>query len=84
MVVDLADADPVDACARLLELCADAMGDTGSVMVAVARRDGLSIRAADRALARAARAACGERVRLLGVHVVTLAGSREVCASPAA
>jgi len=49
-----------------------------SVLVAIARDGGLSVTAADRAWAEAIATAAAGRVRLLGVHVVTLDGSREV------
>jgi hypothetical protein len=57
------------------ELFADGKG---SLLVALARRDGLSIRADDHVWARAAQRACTGDVELLGVHVVTMDGSREV------
>ncbi len=50
----------------------------GSALVAVARADGLSVRDGDRAWARAAVRACADGPRLLGVHVITHDGSREV------
>lgn len=50
----------------------------GSVLVAVARAHGLSLRDSDHAWARTAAEACSVGPRLLGVHVVTLDGSREV------
>ncbi len=55
----------------------------GAVLVAVARRSGLSIRSEDRAWRRAAERACADGPRLLGVHVITLDGSREVPAEAA-
>ena len=62
----------------------DAMGRAGSLVVAVARKNGLSLTDSDRSWRRAAERACGDSVRLLSVHVVTLAGSREVPAEPIA
>jgi hypothetical protein len=51
----------------------------GSMLVAVARRGGLSLTADDHLWRRGAEGACArEGVRLLGVHVVTLDGSRLV------
>ena len=48
------------------------------LLVAIARRQGLSLRPEDHDWARLIAEECGEDVRLLGVHVVTLDGSREV------
>jgi hypothetical protein len=49
----------------------------GSMLVGIARSAGLSARPADLEFAAAAQAACAEHgLRLLGVHVVTLDGSR--------
>lgn len=61
----------------------EALAGHGAVLVAVARRSGLSIRAEDRAWRRAAERACAAGPRLLGVHVITLDGSREVPAQAA-
>jgi hypothetical protein len=49
-----------------------------SVIFALVRADGLSITPDDEVWARAARLACGDRVRLLGFHVVTRDGSRQL------
>ena len=49
----------------------------GSVLLAVARADGLSLTPDDELWARAAVAAA-DGYRLLGVHVVTMHGSREI------
>ena len=49
-----------------------------SVLAALARDGGLSVTAADRAWAASIASAATGRVRLLGVHVVTLDGSRPV------
>ncbi|MGF1661261.1 MAG: hypothetical protein ACFCVG_02105 [Kineosporiaceae bacterium] len=48
------------------------------MLVAVARRSGRSIRPEGRAWLRAAVRACADGPRLLGVHVITPEGSREV------
>ena len=51
----------------------------GSILVAIARPTGLSATDDDRALAAASQTACADHgLRLLGVHVVTLDGSRPV------
>jgi hypothetical protein len=63
---------------RLLTQVVGSADGTGTALVAVARRQGLSIRPGDRAWARAAVRACVTGTRLLGVHVVTTEGSREV------
>ena len=55
-----------------------------SVLVAVARPGGLSITAGDRSWLAAAEQACAGAIRLLGVHVVTPDGSREVPVATAA
>jgi hypothetical protein len=56
----------------------ESMGGRGAMVVALAREDGLSITAEDLAWRRAAEEACRPGVRLLGVHVVTMHGSRVV------
>jgi hypothetical protein len=71
---DLDDAER----ARPFEVAAEAMGRAGSLLVAIARRDGLSVTDEDRAWAAAAARVCGDDIRLLGVHVVTSFGSRPV------
>ena len=48
------------------------------MLVAWPRDVGLIITAEDQAWLRAAKQACGDDVRLLGVHVVTMTGSRVV------
>lgn len=63
---------------RALALFVTATGGRGSVLVAVARADGLGLRPGDAVWRRAAERACQGGPRLLGVHVVTLNGSREV------
>jgi len=70
-------ADEDDRC-DALAVITGAMEGRGSIIVAVARRDGLSITEDDRVWARAARRAGAGAVRLLGVHLVTATGSREV------
>ncbi|MDP9397407.1 MAG: hypothetical protein M3P96_06090 [Actinomycetota bacterium] len=63
---------------------AEAAGPGSSLLVALARSDGLSLTEDDRAWLAVARLGCGADVRLLGVHVVTLGGSREVLPARAA
>jgi hypothetical protein len=64
---------------RLVDPFVRAMGEVGSLLVAIARSDGLSITPDDLAWGRAARRVrAAGNVRLLGLHVVTVAGSREV------
>lgn len=85
VVVDGCPEDsPEEERVRALGTFTEAMGPSGSLLLAIARRDGLSIRAEDRMWVRAARQACGPHVRLLGVYVITLAGSRLVPAGEAA
>jgi len=55
----------------------------GSVLLAVARADGLSLTADDQLWARSAVMAA-DGYRLLGIHVVTMHGSREIPRSMAA
>jgi hypothetical protein len=69
---------------RAVEVIIGMMDGPGSLHIALARRDGLSLTEADRAWRRAAQRACGAGVRLLGVHGVTVAGSREGPAVPLA
>lgn len=66
------------SCEQAIEVMVHAMGDHGSLHVAIARRDGLTITEDDRVWAAAARRVTRDRVRLLGVHVVTRGGSRSV------
>ena len=61
-----------------------ALPPVASVLVAVARPGGLSITSGDRAWLASAERACDGVIRLLGVHVVTPDGSREVPAARAA
>ena len=56
---------------------------SGSVLLAVAREDGLSLTPDDELWARSAASAAGG-YRLLGVHVVTMHGSREIPRAAAA
>ena len=58
-------------------------GLSGSLLLALGRPDGLSITAGDRAWRDAAEHACGGAFRLIGLHVVTPDGSREVPRSAA-
>ncbi|MDP9397467.1 MAG: hypothetical protein M3P96_06400 [Actinomycetota bacterium] len=67
-----------------VRMFAGAVGPGGSLLLAIARRDGLSLTDDDHGWAAAARRACGAEVRLLGVHVVTAGGSREVIPKQAA
>lgn len=62
-----------------------AIGRRGSVLVAVARPAGLTVRPSDLAWRSAVEQVCrDEGVRLLGVHLVTIHGSREVVPDAAA
>jgi hypothetical protein len=63
---------------HFVSVMVEGMGHRGAMIVALARDDGLSITADDQAWRRAAQEACGSAVRLLGVHVVTMTGSRVV------
>ena len=63
---------------HFVSVMVEGMGHCGAMVVALARDDGLSITAEDQAWLRAAKQACGDDVRLLGVHVVTMTGSRVV------
>jgi hypothetical protein len=66
---------------RFVSVMVEGMAHRGAMVVALARDDGLSITAEDLAWCRAAHEACGSTVRLLGVHVVTMTGSRVVPAA---
>jgi hypothetical protein len=55
----------------------------GSVLLAIARADGLSLTPDDELWARSAVAAA-DGYRLLGIHVVTMHGSREIPRAAAA
>jgi hypothetical protein len=76
---ELSDDDRRSTVARVIA----PMKGGGAVLVAVARRSGLGIRSEDLAWRQAAERACADGPRLLGVHVITLDGSREVPAQAA-
>lgn len=78
VVTELEPEASVAQRARGLCTIVSAMGGVGWVLVAIARPEGLSITADDVTWAEAARQACAGEVGLLGVHVITLAGSRPV------
>jgi hypothetical protein len=62
---------------RCVSVMVEGMSHRGAMVVALARDDGLSITADDLDWCRAAQEACSA-VQLLGVHVVTMTGSRLV------
>jgi hypothetical protein len=70
------DADKCRAVGVLVEAIATSGG--GSILFALARPDGLSITADDESWARAARQECTEDARLLGFHLITRDGSRQI------
>ena len=78
MISDLDYLASEDERHRALRNVVDVMDRQGSMHVAIARKDGLSITPDDHVWARAMSRACSHAVELLGVHVVTLHGSREV------
>lgn len=78
VVVNLPTRLSDDERQRTVSRVVAAMDGRGSALVAIARRSGLGLRAEDRAWERAAARACAGGPRLLGVHVITLEGSREV------
>jgi|GEM_PF-1197529 len=78
VVGDLPDNLTDDERERTVATLVEATGGSGSVLLAVARRDGLSLRPEDGAWRRAAERACAGGPRFLGLHVITLEGSREV------
>jgi hypothetical protein len=80
-ITDIPATAAVDDRRRCLRTVVGAMSGRGGLLVAVAREDGLSVCASDEAWRDAAVAECSDGVRLLGVHVVTQAGSREVPAA---
>jgi hypothetical protein len=80
-ITDIPATAAVDDRRRCLRTVVGAMSGRGGLLVAVAREDGLSVCASDEAWRDAAVAECSDGVRLLGVHVVTHAGSREVPAA---
>ena len=83
VVVDEPDDDAsADKREQVLSVIGSSMEGTGSMLVALARAQGLSVREGDRAWARAAVRACADGPRLLGVHVITLDGSRQVPLGP--
>jgi hypothetical protein len=80
-ITDLPATPASDDRRRCLRTVVGAMSGCGSLLVALARGDGLSISASDEGWRDAAVAECSRGVRLLGVHVVTHAGSREAPAA---
>jgi len=79
VIGDLPDGSDLSSRLGVLEVLISALDGGGSLLVAIARRDGLSITADDQLWARAASQACAEKsARLLGVHVITLTGSRQL------
>lgn len=79
VVIDRLPPRPHEAqCCHIMSTIVSAMAGQGSLVVAIARREGLSITAGDRIWARAAEQVCGAGVRLLGVHLLTMNGSRAV------
>ena len=84
---EMGDAIHTGADSDVLRMFLEAVGTrlpVAALLVAVARPGGLSITAGDRAWLAAAEQACAGGIRLLGVHVVTADGSREVPAARAA
>lgn len=80
-ITELADAPAGPGRDALLTVITDKVCEIepdAGVLAAVARPGGLSATADDRAWAEALAQACDGRVRLLGVHVVTMDGSRPV------
>ena len=63
---------------HFVSVMVERMGHCGATVVALARDDRLSVTAEDQAWLCAAQQACRGDVRLLGVHVVTMTGSRVV------
>jgi hypothetical protein len=85
MVGELESGLSEDDYVQMVGTFAELMAGSGSLLLAIARRDGLSLTADDRAWCRAACRACSAAgVELLGFHVVTMSGSREVPADIAA
>lgn len=76
------DADKCRAIGVFVQATASSGG--GSILFALARPDGLSITADDQRWAQAARQECTEDARLLGFHVVTRDGSRQLPGTTAA
>jgi hypothetical protein len=78
MISDLDHLAPEHQRRRALRSVIAQFGGEGSLVAAIAREDGLSITDDDHAWAHALWRACERDVELLGFHVVTLHGSREV------
>jgi Family of unknown function (DUF5701) len=83
MIEELPPDLDAEQCQQTLSGFFDAIRATeeaASVLLAVARPDGLSVTDADRQWREVALQLCGDDVRLLGVHLVTLHGTRPVAA----
>lgn len=78
VIGDLDMLAPEDERRRTLRTIVEVMGGQGSLVGAIARREGLSITTDDDTWARAVWRACAGGVELLGMYVVTMHGSREV------
>jgi hypothetical protein len=78
VLTDPPDRAPEAECGAVIAGFLRATGRWGSLLLAVGRRDGLSITTQDQAWARAMGTVCGDDVRSLGAYVVTLDGSREI------
>ena len=84
VVTDVPDDIENDERQRMIETFVRPLGPAGSLHLAIGRQDGLSIRAGDRAWAAAAAEVCAGGPRLLGVHLLTLHGYRELRLPPRA
>lgn len=84
VVTEIADSCPDDERNRAVKTFAGALGPKGTLHVAIGRSDGLSISSSDRSWMRVAAEVCATGPRLLGVHLLTLYGYREIRVPPRA
>ena len=81
VITDMPSRPDVEVIESAIAMVASSLSENdpdGAILVALGRRYGLSITADDHAWVRAVERGCDQRVRLLGVHVVTSEGSRPV------
>ena len=84
VVTDVPDDVDDEEKRRMIETFVRPLGPAGTLHLAIGRQDGLSIRPSDRAWASAAAEVCAGGPRLLGFHLLTLHGYRELRLPPVA
>ncbi len=81
LMTDPADSVPVAERSGIIEFwidMAEQLEPGGGLLIAIVRANGLSVTDDDRVWCEVAARSCAERITLLGIHIVTLEGSRPV------